>query len=210
MGHMRTQTIERTDTDERVDDGTDSDTPKFFHYVKKDKIAESAVMGTHVVALCGEVFPVTQGGQARLAGLPGLQADLRATQEVAPSAFGVVRGSGAAACRRRLARRPFPLSDSAFSSSHHRNRFAWVSGAGHSSWIGGVELGADHDREPEEEREQQERDRGRQCAVGVAGAGDPRQVEPQAQTWRPGTPPSPASSPSSSRCDGSGLGSETR
>src|SRR4029077_8843459 len=57
MGHMRTQTIERTDTDERVDDGTDSDTPKFFHYVKKDKIAESAVMGTHVVALCGEVFP---------------------------------------------------------------------------------------------------------------------------------------------------------
>ena len=43
---MDTQTIERTDTDERVDDGTDSDTPKFFHYVKKDKIAESAVMGT--------------------------------------------------------------------------------------------------------------------------------------------------------------------
>ena len=54
MEHMRTQTIERTDTDERVDDGTDSDIPKYFHYVKKDKIAESAVMGTHVVALCGE------------------------------------------------------------------------------------------------------------------------------------------------------------
>ena len=86
---MRTQTIERTDTDERVDDGTDSDTPKYFHYVKKDKIAESAVMGTHVVALCGEVFPVTQGRQARLAGVPGLQADLRETQEVAPSALAV-------------------------------------------------------------------------------------------------------------------------
>ena len=56
---MRTQTIERTDTDARVDDGTGSDTPKYFHYVKKDKIAESAVMGNHVVALCGEVFPVT-------------------------------------------------------------------------------------------------------------------------------------------------------
>ena len=55
---MDTQTIERTETDERVDDGTDDDRPKFFHYVKKDKIAESAVMGTHVVALCGEVFPV--------------------------------------------------------------------------------------------------------------------------------------------------------
>ena len=57
---MRTDTIERTDSEERVDDGTDDDAPKFFHYVKKDKIAESAVMGTHVVALCGEVFPVTR------------------------------------------------------------------------------------------------------------------------------------------------------
>ena len=57
---MDTQTLERSKTDERADDGTDDDTPKFFHYVKKDKIAESAVMGTHVVALCGEVFPVTK------------------------------------------------------------------------------------------------------------------------------------------------------
>ena len=63
MSPMETQTIERTDTDERVDDGTDSDRPKFFHYVKKDKIAESAVMGTHVVALCGEVFPVTKSAK---------------------------------------------------------------------------------------------------------------------------------------------------
>lgn len=31
-----------------------------FHYVKKDKIAESAVMGTMVQALCGEIFPVTK------------------------------------------------------------------------------------------------------------------------------------------------------
>ncbi|MDH6193526.1 hypothetical protein M2272_000147 [Mycobacterium frederiksbergense] len=60
MKPMQTQTLERPDTDERVDDGTDDDSPKFFHYVKKDKIAESAVMGTHVVALCGEVFPVTK------------------------------------------------------------------------------------------------------------------------------------------------------
>ena len=53
---MRTQTIERTDTDERVDDGTDSDTPKYFHYVKKDKIVESAVTGAPVIALCGKVW----------------------------------------------------------------------------------------------------------------------------------------------------------
>jgi hypothetical protein len=31
-----------------------------FHYVRKDKIAESAVTGSVVVALCGEVFPVTR------------------------------------------------------------------------------------------------------------------------------------------------------
>ena len=31
-----------------------------FHYVRKNKIAESAVMGTMVEALCGAVFPVTK------------------------------------------------------------------------------------------------------------------------------------------------------
>ena len=35
-------------------------TPKMFHYVRKSKIAESAVMGSFVVALCGETFPVTR------------------------------------------------------------------------------------------------------------------------------------------------------
>ena len=60
---MQTDTSERTDVDEKTDDGTDSDRPKFFHYVKKEKIAESAVMGTHVVALCGEVFPVTKAAK---------------------------------------------------------------------------------------------------------------------------------------------------
>ena len=34
--------------------------PEMFHYVKKDKIAESAVMGVYVEALCGEKFPVTK------------------------------------------------------------------------------------------------------------------------------------------------------
>ena len=36
------------------------DTPKMFHYVRKSKIAESAVMGNYVVALCGGTFPVTR------------------------------------------------------------------------------------------------------------------------------------------------------
>ena len=60
---METETIERTDTDEQVDDGTGGDAPKLFHYVKKNKIAESAVMGTLVQALCGEVFPVTKAAK---------------------------------------------------------------------------------------------------------------------------------------------------
>ncbi|NDJ88394.1 DUF3039 domain-containing protein [Mycolicibacter kumamotonensis] len=60
---IQTDTLERTDAEERVDDGTGDDSPKYFHYVKKDKIAESAVMGTHVVALCGEVFPVTKSAK---------------------------------------------------------------------------------------------------------------------------------------------------
>ena len=58
---MSTQTIEKPDTDERTSTGEDA--PKVFHYVKKNKIAESAVMGTHVVALCGEVFPVTKSAK---------------------------------------------------------------------------------------------------------------------------------------------------
>ncbi len=39
----------------------DADTgTEMFHYVRKAKIAESAVLGTMVEALCGEVFPVTK------------------------------------------------------------------------------------------------------------------------------------------------------
>jgi hypothetical protein len=36
---------------------------KFFHYVRKNKVAESAVLGTMVQALCGEVFPVTRAAK---------------------------------------------------------------------------------------------------------------------------------------------------
>ncbi|MTD16471.1 DUF3039 domain-containing protein [Nakamurella sp. YIM 132087] len=50
--------LERPDVD--VSNTTDDDTPKMFHYVRKNKIAESAVTGNFVVALCGETFPVTK------------------------------------------------------------------------------------------------------------------------------------------------------
>jgi hypothetical protein len=51
---VSTQILERPET-------KDADTgPEMFHYVRKEKIAESAVMGNFVVALCGETFPVTK------------------------------------------------------------------------------------------------------------------------------------------------------
>jgi hypothetical protein len=34
----------------------DGDHERFSHYVKKDKIVESAVLGTPVIALCGKVW----------------------------------------------------------------------------------------------------------------------------------------------------------
>jgi len=61
MERVSTDTLVRPDS--TTDESTGSDTPKFFHYVKKNKIAESAVTGTHVVALCGEVFPVTRSAK---------------------------------------------------------------------------------------------------------------------------------------------------
>ena len=55
-----TQTLPEVDTRPAGTETTGDDTPKMFHYVRKNKIAESAVMGNMVVALCGEVFPVTK------------------------------------------------------------------------------------------------------------------------------------------------------
>lgn len=58
---MSTATL--PDVDTRPDEDEQDDTPEMFHYVQKNKIAESAVMGSHVVALCGYVFPVTKSAK---------------------------------------------------------------------------------------------------------------------------------------------------
>lgn len=43
--------------DERVEEQVEAgDHERFAHYVQKDKIVESAVMGAPVVALCGKVW----------------------------------------------------------------------------------------------------------------------------------------------------------
>jgi Protein of unknown function (DUF3039) len=58
FGVADTEVLEKPST-------SDTDTgPDMFHYVRKNKIAESAVMGTMVEALCGEVFPVTRTPKA--------------------------------------------------------------------------------------------------------------------------------------------------
>lgn len=56
---MSTETVERPEV---KDSGTDQG-DQVFHYVRKNKIAESAVLGTMVEALCGEIFPVTRSAK---------------------------------------------------------------------------------------------------------------------------------------------------
>jgi hypothetical protein len=45
----------RPDTRPQLSDG-DGDHDRFAHYVRKEKILESAVTGTPVIALCGKVW----------------------------------------------------------------------------------------------------------------------------------------------------------
>jgi hypothetical protein len=66
--------------DERVEEQVEAgDHERFAHYVQKDKIVESAVMGAPVVALCGKVwipnrdpgkFPVCPQCKSIFEGLP--------------------------------------------------------------------------------------------------------------------------------------------
>lgn len=46
--------------EEQVQTTEPGDHERFAHYVKKDRIVESAVMGTAVVALCGKVWVPTR------------------------------------------------------------------------------------------------------------------------------------------------------
>jgi hypothetical protein len=57
---MATQVLPDVDSRPEGTDTSGTDEPKLFHYVRKNKIAESAVLGNLVQALCGETFPVTR------------------------------------------------------------------------------------------------------------------------------------------------------
>ena len=48
-----TSVLERTETTEQVEPG---DHERFAHYVRKNKVLESALNGTPVIALCGKVW----------------------------------------------------------------------------------------------------------------------------------------------------------
>lgn len=72
-----TSVLERTQEQEQTEPG---DHDRFAHYVRKEKIVESAVSGKPVVALCGKVwvpgrdpskFPVCPACKAILEGLQG-------------------------------------------------------------------------------------------------------------------------------------------
>lgn len=60
MVGMATQVLPDVDARPEGNDTSGTDEPKMFHYVLKNKIAESAVLGNLVQALCGETFPVTR------------------------------------------------------------------------------------------------------------------------------------------------------
>jgi hypothetical protein len=52
---METQPLERTITEESIDYQS-GDHERYSHYVNKNKIVESAVLGNAVEALCGKVW----------------------------------------------------------------------------------------------------------------------------------------------------------
>ena len=104
----------RPDSDVRQDLSVDNgDHERFAHYVVKDKIVDSAVNGTPVVALCGKVwvpsrdpkkFPVCpdcqriyeslpEGGESSPAGTAGVPASVMPAPRSFSSAAAVVCGS---------------------------------------------------------------------------------------------------------------------
>src|ERR1700721_3962978 len=72
--------------------------------------------------------PGDEGGQAGLTGLSGLQADLREAQELTRSAL----TSGGSSAKPSASWAPLAL---ARDTNQRRSRWAWVRGAGHSSWM---------------------------------------------------------------------------
>lgn len=97
-----TSVLERTETREELEPG---DHERFAHYVRKEKILESAVSGKPVIALCGKVwvpgrdpskFPVCPACKAILEGMRGGKDDDNGADGGGGSGrrWGFGRGSG--------------------------------------------------------------------------------------------------------------------
>ena len=84
-----TAVLEREQVEEQLQEPGDHE--RFSHYVRKEKILESALSGEPVVALCGKVW-VPGRDPEEVPGLPHLQGDLRRP----PGAAGRRRGDRAA------------------------------------------------------------------------------------------------------------------
>jgi len=94
-----TAVLERTETREELEPG---DHERFAHYVRKEKILESALSGKPVVALCGKVwvpqrdpskFPVCPACKAILEGMRG-HGDGDGDGQGSGKRWGFGRGSG--------------------------------------------------------------------------------------------------------------------
>ena len=77
-----TATIEREELRQEVEPG---DRERFSHYVRKEKIMESALTGEPVIALCGKVWTPGRDPQ-EVPGLPGVQGGLRRPPPAATTA----------------------------------------------------------------------------------------------------------------------------
>ncbi len=96
-----TSVLERTRVEEQTEPG---DHDRFAHYVRKEKIVESAVSGRPVIALCGKVwvpgrdpskFPVCPACKAILEGLQGREGGNQGNGDGRRWGFGRNRGDGA-------------------------------------------------------------------------------------------------------------------
>jgi hypothetical protein len=56
VGVVSTKILPESETRPELSHGDGGDHERFAHYVQKDRITESAVTGTPVIALCGKVW----------------------------------------------------------------------------------------------------------------------------------------------------------
>ena len=125
--------LERPD----VRDADTGNANEVFHYVRKNKIAESAVMGTMVEALCGEVFPVTKSPKPGSPVCPACKEIYEQLKKAEATSLAPPRGAQATARpdAARAGRASCHIRASAARPLAARRRSWRRSGAGQRAWI---------------------------------------------------------------------------